>query len=312
MNDLALHIEYLLLRHDCVIVPGLGAFLAHSSGATLSADGLMLMPPGRSLGFNAELRHNDGLLAGSVARRRSLSCEAARVEVERCVESFLYQLHEAGVLPVGNLGTISVDSSTGALLFDPAVGNSVIALPVAGLENIALHPVADEPELPVAVSAPRRRVRFGRMVKTVASMIVALVVIGIAFNRSTLPAADRHELASIDSGLRGNLQSRVVPAEESPEVHSHEILLNIARPASESAAPTTTLTPVQQRYLLVVGSFPTRAAAERFMNAENGLDVVEMDGNYRVYAATAATIAVAREQASALSSTYPNIWICRR
>ena len=33
MIELAKHIEVLLLENDCVIVPGLGGFIAHSEGA---------------------------------------------------------------------------------------------------------------------------------------------------------------------------------------------------------------------------------------------------------------------------------------
>lgn len=106
MNDLALHIEYLLLRHDCVIVPGLGAFLAHKSGAKFDESTGMLVPPARLLGFNSELTHNDDLLVESVARRERKTLEASRMQVEKAVTSFLYQLKESGALPVGNLGNI--------------------------------------------------------------------------------------------------------------------------------------------------------------------------------------------------------------
>ncbi|MDE5735443.1 MAG: SPOR domain-containing protein, partial [Duncaniella sp.] len=119
MNTLALHIEYLLLRHDCVIVPGLGAFLVHRDEARLE-DGRRLLPPVRTLGFNSELTLNDGLLAGSVARRDSITYEAARQRIGQCVESFIHQLRESGTVPLGRLGTLSVSPESKGYIFEPA------------------------------------------------------------------------------------------------------------------------------------------------------------------------------------------------
>ena len=41
MQELALHIEYLLKRHDCVIVPGFGAFLASRRRAAYSPESVL-------------------------------------------------------------------------------------------------------------------------------------------------------------------------------------------------------------------------------------------------------------------------------
>ncbi|MDE6465278.1 MAG: SPOR domain-containing protein, partial [Duncaniella sp.] len=60
MINLSSHIEYLLLRHDCVVVPGLGALLVHEVHARFDADSCTFMPPSRSLGFNPAVTHNDG------------------------------------------------------------------------------------------------------------------------------------------------------------------------------------------------------------------------------------------------------------
>ena len=70
------HIEYLLRNHDCVIVPGWGAFIAQYQPASFTEDGQML-PPSRLIGFNASISHQDGLLASSVMRREKISYDAA-------------------------------------------------------------------------------------------------------------------------------------------------------------------------------------------------------------------------------------------
>ena len=62
MISLARHIELLLLEHDCVIVPGLGGFIANHTEARYTGDEEHLfLPPYRTIGFNQQLQVNDGL-----------------------------------------------------------------------------------------------------------------------------------------------------------------------------------------------------------------------------------------------------------
>lgn len=63
------HIEYLMTRHDCVTVPGWGAFIANYSIAEYDAVHEVFTRPCRTIGFNASVSHNDGLLVQSHAPR---------------------------------------------------------------------------------------------------------------------------------------------------------------------------------------------------------------------------------------------------
>ena len=62
MIELAQHIETLLLENDCVIVPGFGGFVAHYSPATRVKEENIFLPPTRTIGFNPQLKLNDGVL----------------------------------------------------------------------------------------------------------------------------------------------------------------------------------------------------------------------------------------------------------
>lgn len=316
MNDLALHIEYLLLSHDCVIVPGLGAFLAHRSEAHVDPSTGLLMPPSRWLGFNGDLRHNDGLLVGSVARRDRLSYEAARIAVERAVGSYMHCLEESGTLAVGSLGTLTLASGSASPVFEPSLANPIISLPTLGLSPVRLQPLADEQEGvedEVAPVVPVRRLRPWRVAGVAASIAAVVAGFGLLFSHATLPVAERHDTASIDSGIRSRVASHVVTTPVDSIPLSREIVLNIGhRPEAPVPVAVAPVAQAPQRYILVVGSFPTRSQAERFMSSDPALGVVEMDGNYRVYAATAPTMAEATANATAVAERYPSMWICRR
>ena len=65
MIELAKHIEVLLLENDCVIVPGLGGFIAHYRSSIYNKEMREFYPPVRTIGFNPKLVMNDGLLVQS-------------------------------------------------------------------------------------------------------------------------------------------------------------------------------------------------------------------------------------------------------
>ena len=55
MKELSLHIERLLLQHDCVVVPHFGAFVARDTVATHSDQEEIFFPPSRLVRFNPEI-----------------------------------------------------------------------------------------------------------------------------------------------------------------------------------------------------------------------------------------------------------------
>ena len=73
MIDLDRHIEILLLKSDCVIVPGLGGFVASHVAARYDAGDKMFIPPLRTLGFNPKLSVNDSLLVQSYSDAYDMS-----------------------------------------------------------------------------------------------------------------------------------------------------------------------------------------------------------------------------------------------
>ena len=65
--NLAAHIHYLLFRHDCVSLPGFGAFLVEYKEAFFDAEQLLYYPPRKVLSFNEKLQSNDGILAAHMS-----------------------------------------------------------------------------------------------------------------------------------------------------------------------------------------------------------------------------------------------------
>lgn len=87
-----LYISELLYTNDCVIIPGLGGFVANTRTAFLNPAQHTFTPPSRRVAFNASLRTNDGLLAHYVSRREGLSYGDALAAIKLWVDDVLARL----------------------------------------------------------------------------------------------------------------------------------------------------------------------------------------------------------------------------
>lgn len=106
MSNLSRHIEYLLLRHDCVIVPGLGAFINSYENASLDFEKGIFTPPLRKVGFNREIKVDDGLLADSYCRKLNVNFEEARQIIVHEVSEIKDSLTHGLIVKIGNIGNL--------------------------------------------------------------------------------------------------------------------------------------------------------------------------------------------------------------
>ena len=106
MIELAQHIEVLLLEDDCVIVPGLGGFVAHYTPAMRVAEENVFLPPTRIIGFNPQLKMNDGLLVQSYMAVYDTDFSDATRIVEKEVAHIFTALHEEGKVDLPNIGEL--------------------------------------------------------------------------------------------------------------------------------------------------------------------------------------------------------------
>lgn len=105
MIDLARHIEVLLLENDCVIVPNLGGFVAHQASAMRTGDNVFV-PPTRTIGFNPQLKLNDGLLVQSYMAVYDTNFSDATKIVEEEVAELITTLHNEGKVDLANIGEL--------------------------------------------------------------------------------------------------------------------------------------------------------------------------------------------------------------
>ena len=109
MKALSLHIERLLLHHDCVVVPHFGAFVVHESAATRSEQENIFFPPSRLVRFNPDLVQDDLLLVEAVRQEQNSSLSEAKRATQAMVLDLRSQLLADGQVDFGTIGVFTQD-----------------------------------------------------------------------------------------------------------------------------------------------------------------------------------------------------------
>lgn len=118
MIELERHIEILLLRNDCVIVPGLGGFMASHITARYDDNDNMFLPPLRTLGFNPKLNVNDSLLVQSYSEAYDISYPDAYNRIENEVNELKQHINNDGFYELTDIGTLHLNEN-GNMEFKP-------------------------------------------------------------------------------------------------------------------------------------------------------------------------------------------------
>lgn len=307
------HIRYLLFRHNYVVIPGLGAFVVESFPASYDEVSGRFAPPWCALGFNADLNHNDAMLASSVARRRGVSQQAAQKIVANEVEMMRGEIENSGSLMLCGIGELK--SENGAVIFEPAA-DAVSSWRYQGLPVLQF----DVPES-AADSVKTLRVEFGRGRRWASIAASVAVLLGIGFMASTPVNVDNLHYAAISAPEVTKAHAVEIPAPV--KVVKHITIMHPSDPdASAKFVPAAavavdkggqTMAPVKNHYL-IVASCSTRGEALRFIrrHSEDDLQIVAADGRFRVYISADNNRGVLELQKEGVAQRYPGAWLFSR
>lgn len=312
MNTIIRHIEYLTLRHDCVIVAGLGAFIATQRGAQIDMQRGLIVPPCRSLMFNQAVTLDDGLLANSIARKEGISFDEARQVIFREVSILKATILADGNVSLGNVGSMFLGEES-KILFTPAdkegdanlkLGFHSISISKAGGETTPLDNPIQEEKLDGEVIS--NKFHLGKTFLKIAAAAAVAVVVAITFLLNPLPNDDREQRAS------------VVPVDaliSKPESTPKE---EISEPASILPAETSQEVIEEPSHYLIVATFSNKEEAEsyasRYSSEDYPLTTVSSRRMTRVAVASSDNKEELRQRLNSpdIISRYPNAWIWSR
>lgn len=256
MTELYLHIAYLIRKHDCVILPTLGAFIAGRRKAVFNADAGVVAPPSMQLMFNASITNNDGLLVNSYVRRNNVSFAEAAELLEKDIRAVKNQLATEGKVDFPGIGTLTLGGEDNIIFTPectPTQQAAMLGMTPMQLSKIAVkvESESDKEIIPEHIDKPLRSDKYYYVAinKTFARVAaIFILVLGVAL-AVILPQPMNN------AGKYAQDCASVIPLVTKVE-RKNEIK------KVEKAIPAKIENP---KYMLVVGTFTKSSEVERFM-----------------------------------------------
>ena len=317
MQSISLHIEYLLRAHECVILPGIGAFLRSYKAATIS-DADEVCAPGLQICFNSSIVASDGLLCHSIARREKITFEEAAVYVSKAVEECRAALDVNGELSIGRLGRLMMDAEQRISFlpytrqygqiwnsFKPlAIDNNAQSIKDSSTQSGV---VANNDKDYYIIRISRKAVRYAA-IATICLLTATTMLLPSATRNGVRNASVEKQYASVLPGvekLSVTPKSPVdTPTQQAPVVE------NAVNKAQDDALTV----PEELSYYLIVATFKNEADCHKFIAAQadkDDLAIVNSGKVSRVYSAASNNRQELLDMlnSSAHKSKHPQAWI---
>lgn len=152
MKELIRHIEALLIENDCVILPNFGGFITSHAQALWVEEEKIYLPPYRSVGFNPQLKINDGLLVQSYMITHDATYPEATRLVDTAIDELAELLYKEGEVEFNGIGVLQ-RTIAGEYCFTPSE-NGTISPDLYGLSPVGLPLLSELPEQKAATLIP--------------------------------------------------------------------------------------------------------------------------------------------------------------
>jgi len=335
-KDISVYIRELLFKHDCVIIPGFGAFIGNYFPSHIDRNEGLFYPPVRRITFNRHLTGNDGLLIGHVSSHLKIPYNESRDLIGTWAEELRSKIMAGTILNLDHLGTFSLNRE-GTIIFEPDSTVNYL-LSSYGLTSYQRQPVSDfdvrkkmlEHHHEPAVSQPSVR-RLLTRAAVIVPVLIALALVPFNDNlfRGKMEESTLNPLANAELEFnREQIAADTAYVEpettviETADTEAVVIEKPVPEPPVASVVPDPEpIKPVQQavvvheyRYLLIIGSFKTE---------DNALSMIEKlrkigydpemtggpDGFLRISAESFDTVEEAKAAHSRIIRNFPGAWI---
>nr|WP_321378121.1 SPOR domain-containing protein [uncultured Bacteroides sp.] len=181
MIELLKHIETLLLENDCVIIPSFGGFVSHYTPARWIEDEGIFLPPTRSIGFNPQLKMNDGLLVQSYMTSYCTDFSDASKLINKAVDELINTLHVDGKVEMHGIGDMFF-TIHGKLQFQP-YEDGLLTPYLYGLSSFGINKIdevvktIDEKVVPETSNQKVYEIRVNRsFIRTAVAVAAAIII----------------------------------------------------------------------------------------------------------------------------------------
>lgn len=306
-RDISGQVKELLFRHDCVIIPGFGAFIGNYFPARIDRKEGLFEPPSRKITFNRHLTGNDGLLIGHISSVTGVGYGEARDIVNEWSTELRSRIMSDHPVTIDHLGTFSLNYDR-AIVFEPDLTVNYLLTsyglsayhrkPVSGFD---VRKMALEKRSAPAVSEPSIRSLLFRAAVIIPVLVaLALVPFNDRIFKSNIEESNLNPLASaeleynrqqIDAERSGTTVEISVPdsgaSEAEPGVRPAATPEKtrategkpVARPSATESKPaadnSTPVTSVKRSTAVVVEQYRFMVIIGSFQGEDNALTMVD-------------------------------------
>lgn len=305
MRRLIRHIEECLLAQECVVVPGIGAFIKQRHAAQLDEAQGLIYPSSASLSFNAQLKQGDGVLVESYRRSFALSYKKALTLVESDVTQLQELLQRSSMVALGALGRLSLDTSSGRITFVPNSDHH-FATHSFGLAAVPTLTQLSTPAI-TATKGHAKGVLYlpihTRAIKYTAAAAAALTLALLIPTQSISLPESTHSAGYFSALFQA----------EQPQRQSEASAPVVAVPTPSAEASTmTAIEEAARGTYTVVATFKSKAGVSKWMETHTltaGGGVLAAPGSYKIYTAYHTTIKEAQQALAASDLSAEEVWL---
>ena len=302
LMEITAHIHYLLYRHDCVSLPGFGAFLVEHKEAYFDAEQQLYHPPRKVLSFNEQLQSNDGILASHMATVQQCSYERAVLDIHKQIISWKERVQK-GKLNIASLGVFDTNAE-GKLVFSAEHGLNFLAASYA-LPQLDAQPISrsatEAAPTPVFTLAPQQSSTFMRKAM-VAAGFLALLALGTNYVQDQQTDLIWQQEQMLRENAREQAAAAVYDLGELPT-------LSVVAPKS-----------VALGYHVIAGSFRIQNNANRLVSSLRRKGYYQAtslpkttSGFHQVsFAAYASQREAYNAKAGIVEDNYPDVWVLKK
>jgi len=338
------YIRELLLQHDCVILPGLGGFVANYKPAEFDPSQKTVLPPSRQILFNPNLIHNDGLLFAHISKETDYGYKEVQAMAEVYFKTIKYEVGKGLKFTIEDLGYFFFNKARKIEFAQESTDNLLLAS--YGLSYLnhkvfdrspgrsaKIYQAVDDTNPITRQRKIRRWIYTGAAACLLASMILIPVKMGYlnlsGFDLNPVDSFRKEqpvkELVVTSPDTDTQLTEREIGSPKleavslEPEVGSTKPEAVSFEPESEAAKIETTakeFTTPQTNFHIIVGSFKDLGNAQQLKQkmAGDGYEAEIITGANSFYRVSANHYPIKADAVSALASirdqqAYKSAWI---
>jgi cell division septation protein DedD len=329
-------VSELLLKHDCVIIPGLGGFVSSAKPAMISEANHCVLPPHKAISFNSRLQHNDGLFIHYISGKLSVSYSEAELKIKELNAELNRTLQEKNMVAFPNVGKLRLNAE-GNMVFAPAADANLL-LQSFGLKTVALpvlHPTpqpvnqtivaelveeATQPEMVAPENKKPLRRRNRAALYSLAMVVVALIAVAqvLVFNaKKEHLSLQQLSFGNITDVLNSNHEITAAPKSivQPQLIQKETAAMPEAQPRINEHVTPVTSAELEKGYYIISGSYKDFDNADknvkRFKKKGMNARIIPTEtGYYRVAVfASAQASEVAPKVASFRQQYQPKAWV---